>query len=613
MTAIDLRPALHTLTIALQECLDAAQDNDPWDRINKACAGAGLTHAGYDSRGEAQYAWTGEVAAASLRVLRETLKQPEAPEGPLHQRIVEVIRHLEQIPGFPTFEPTSSARLARDTLADALPVVRTHETGERTAQVFDLHSHTFKPQTVRGCAMVERERTGELVAIPRRIYDELEDRLAQRMGQLRHAQAVAETLWHTLNQIAALRTSDHEDSDEGALTGYSAQVRKLAARRLALIPELPADETISDGAWLGVNTIRAELEELADLRARVGVAQASAAPAWAELAKVVAARVEANRASRVIEDEIVLQLSTARDLLASRCQLPPGASLASRVAEAITKTSNYPEPAQVHVLGRDMSKLIGAVMQGLGVPASAENVVVAAADPAPAEKAARVQPLGDSLADRASIMATNLLRIAEGAASTSVLARSAMTTAAAFLEEVSTALRPRTGDWFWLIDEYCDNEGDTFGIAIPSTPETDAAIEKWARSFDGICAKEEGREPLADPFEVELGKGGTLTFRQNETPEDLGAIADNADPDSYSARIRMLKPEGVELLLKSIAALPPGASLSLYKGVLSTCYADDGAEPKEITDLWDLCDDDPFEEADEGGVRNDEDLNPEGS
>jgi hypothetical protein len=84
--------------------------------------------------------------------------------------------------------------------------------------------------------------------------------------RIRHAQAVAECLWHTLRRIGELDPTD-EKMSKGEFRG---EVRRLAARRTSLIADLPADETISDGAWLGVNTIRAELEELADLRARVG-------------------------------------------------------------------------------------------------------------------------------------------------------------------------------------------------------------------------------------------------------------------------------------------------------------------------------------------------------
>ena len=610
---------------------------------------------------------------------------------------------------------------------------------------------------------------------------------------LRHAQAVAECLWHTLNQIAALRTSDHEDSDhEGALTGYSAQVRTLAARRTDLIAELPADETISDGSWLGVNTIRAELEELtrlrvqtaalgeealkeradreaalahlqtaldkaphslgtcpedvysnlldaghaaasalrvplwiaqrvereelADLRVRVGVAQGQIVDFGAQLdqivelvhtpeslvegkdhswkapnavdavrefvarrgvfppdlvlrASMVAMALEqvgddgtgptttadaakllyeivrvADRQPEMVNarfvdvswasdpDRVVIRFDGLPDVAvpdadmeklageyltksplrwaraAMRCQLPPGVSLVSRVAEAITKTSNYPEPAQVHVLGRDMSKLIGAVMQALGVPASAEGPVVDTGSSAPAtaasaEKVERSQPSRDSLAERASIMATNLNTVLgyeqdneNGVRELPDVVRSAMTTAAAFLEEVSTTLRPRSGGWFWLVDEFCDNEGETFGIAIPSTPEVDAAVEKWARSFAAITAAEDGRAPDEDPFEQKLGTGDSLTFRQNETAEDLEAIERHSDND-YSSRLRMLKPDGVELLLKAIAGLPPGGSLSLYKGTLSTCFADGAAgEPEEIVDLWLHCDVDMFED-----------------
>ena len=838
MTAIDLRPVLNILTTALQQCLEAAQDNDPWDRIRKACTGAGLTHAGYDDRGKAQYAWTGVVAAAGLGMLREALKQPEAPEvDPRHAQAAPV--HVMEIRPRATDAEFNKAwtflqehllsemsagepegRAVLDTidawLADTKRILAIVEPpGRRTgiSDVWDPLTASWMPMPSAPVLMMRERLPGDQIAVSANCYQKMRNDLKRIVGEntkaflglerareeqnttqshLRHAQVVAECLWHTLNQIAALRTSDHEDSDhEGALTGYSAQVRTLAARRTDLIAELPADETISDGSWLGVNTIRAELEELtrlrvqtaalgeealkeradreaalahlqtaldkaphslgtcpedvysnlldaghaaasalrvplwiaqrvereelADLRVRVGVAQGQIADLGAQLDQIVELvhtpeqPVEGKDASWKAPDPVELvrefvarrqilpadlvtraaaaahaldehvtgdsdtPIWTARDVLreivnavdkqpelvdvsfvdvswasdpdrtvlrfdglpdvavpdadmeklageyltksplrwaraAMRCQLPPGASLASRVAEAITKTSNYPEPAQVHVLGRDMSKLIGAVMQALGVPASAEGPVVDTGSSAPAtaasaEKVERSQPSRDSLAERASIMATNLNTVLgyeqdneNGVRELPDVVRSAMTTAAAFLEEVSTTLRPRSGGWFWLVDEFCDNEGETFGIAIPSTPEVDAAVEKWARSFAAITAAEDGRAPDEDPFEQKLGTGDSLTFRQNETAEDLEAIERHSDND-YSSRLRMLKPDGVELLLKAIAGLPPGGSLSLYKGTLSTCFADGAAgEPEEIVDLWLHCDVDMFED-----------------
>lgn len=149
---------------------------------------------------------------------------------------------------------------------------------------------------------------------------------------------------------------------------------------------------------------------------------------------------------------------------------------------------------------------------------------------------------------------------------------------------------------FWVVDEFNDNEGETFGIVIPVTPDVDAALERWARSFDAIAAGEEERQTYADPFDVELGRGDSLTFRQHVTGSALEAIADVAD-NSYSARLRILKPEGIELLLRAIADLPAGASLSLYKGTLSTCYADERAgQPAELADLWSMSDTDMFED-----------------
>ena len=113
------------------------------------------------------------------------------------------------------------------------------------------------------------------------LFRQAADQLESSRGQLHHAQAVAETLWHTLNQI--------ERIDEGRFvqtSEFRTEVRRLAARRTMVIAELPADETISDGAWIGVNTIRAELEELADLRVRTGVANAQLAELGGKLDQI---------------------------------------------------------------------------------------------------------------------------------------------------------------------------------------------------------------------------------------------------------------------------------------------------------------------------------------
>ena len=165
----------------------------------------------------------------------------------LHERLSAQAEHFETAgPEDDNLQKETDRAMLAGLLRRATDIVRVHETGERIAQVFDLQTHTFKPQTVHGCAMVERERTGELVAIPRRIYDELEDRLCERVGQLRHAQAVAESLWHTLKQIAALDPGDNR-------TKYMIEVKHLAARRTDMIADLPADEKLSDGAWLGLS------------------------------------------------------------------------------------------------------------------------------------------------------------------------------------------------------------------------------------------------------------------------------------------------------------------------------------------------------------------------
>lgn len=786
------------------------------------------------------------------------MQSEEVPTRPLHELIAETATLLAES------HDSGPAHAALLLLRWALPIVRTHETGTRIADIFDPLTGTFTPREVKGCAIAPWERTpgGNVTMAPddvmalrheqARLTEDLKlararldafevlygidptftttiapmltsavaegdisakdvvdmwlDRGRARAAlydanlkvkfalvmlastlpgaaegapgiladvakqciaalgpwrpaevadidpRLRHAQAVAETLWHTINQIAAVQSSDYEHSDAGELTSYREKVRTLAARRTMLIAELPADETISDGAWLGVNTIRAELEELADLRVRVGVAQGQIVDFGAQLDQIVelvhtpeplvegkdhswkapdpvdavcefVARrgvfppdlvLRAAAAARALDEHVTgdsdTPIWTARDVLreivdhvdaatdtalATRfvdvsfaigtageprtvfrfdglpdISLPDNdaywlvgefvskSRMASRVAEAITKTSNYPEPAQVHVLGRDMGKLIGAVMQALGVPASTEGAgdsiglqsgvptfspphvpggqfppaglgeptprnytlpastmsyfsgaggggaVHIATDAAGEIVQVTCHDVGpepevgdeDSLAERCKVAADNLTTLLGfGGENVPEPLWSGVVIASNLLSEAAVALQPRAGDWFWLIDEYCDNEGETFGIAIPSTPEIDAAVEKWCRSFAAITAAEDGRAPDEDPFEQKLGTGDSLTFRANEAAEDLEAIERHSDND-YSSRLRMLKPDGIEILLKAIAALPPGGSLSLYKGTLSTCFADDVGEPDGIADLWKHCDEDMFED-----------------
>ena len=82
--------------------------------------------------------------------------------------------------------------------------------------------------------------------------------------KLYHAQAVAETLWHTLRRISELEHDMLEHDDEAALASYTAKVRELAKRRTMLIGDLPADESVSDGAWVAseTETLRGDLEAL---------------------------------------------------------------------------------------------------------------------------------------------------------------------------------------------------------------------------------------------------------------------------------------------------------------------------------------------------------------
>jgi hypothetical protein len=158
-----------------------------------------------------------------------------------------------------------------------------------------------------------------------------------------------------------------------------------------------------------------------------------------------------------------------------------------------------------------------------------------------------------------------------------------MRKAAAELERLSAR-----GPVYWLIDEDNGNEGETFGVAILSTAETDAAIEKWARSFEALAALDYEREPDADPFDslISLGDGG-LAFHRVATTADIYNLA-RFDDNDYSARVRILSADGTAKLLEALAGLREGESLEVYKGQVIACAAGDDHKPRELFDLWDF-------------------------
>jgi hypothetical protein len=585
----------------------------------------------------------------------------------------------------------------------------------------------------------------------------LQMRASEAEARLRHAQAVAETLWHTLNQIAQL---DPDDSTMGKAE-YRGKVRQLAARRAQLIADLPADETVSDGAWLGqaCASLRDDLAELGRLRDQVAAfwgwssaladyigehhksptvddeavaildgyhvglvevagpsaggentlaaavrllklaasrgafrhgmedGQARSAPSHFEWRTIIRSAVGADAGHGAYKGAMqalihgavqVIMPARAQLLLGSRgidlySKLEPTAEqvaalevlameyardtgplhlphpstgpweVGGRVTVERLKpevpannltmlvTPEQPEVVESHFV--EVHYAIGAdndprtILRFEGLPdvslsdADAAALVrehmakslIGAAQPQdpdhgqPSPEFISEDPTG-SLAERLEAASKNVVTMIEFAGGTRPLPdliRQALTHSVAVMSEAAEALRQGSA-LFWIVDEFNDNEGETFGIVIPVTPDVDAAIEKWARTFDALVAREEERQPYADPFDVELGQGDSLTFRQHVTGSALEAIADVAD-NGYSARLRILKPEGIELLLRAIADLPAGASLSLYKGTLSTCYADESSgQPTEIADLWLHCDEDMFEDG------PDEDMNPEG-
>lgn len=88
----------------------------------------------------------------------------------------------------------------------------------------------------------------------------------------------------------------------GALADYTAKVRELAARRTTRIADLPADENVSDGAWVAAGeSLRADIEGLEGecWRPDDGAAEA-ARVVWTASSLVDEASVRAWAAARTI-------------------------------------------------------------------------------------------------------------------------------------------------------------------------------------------------------------------------------------------------------------------------------------------------------------------------
>lgn len=328
--------------------------------------------------------------------------------------------------------------------------------------------------------------------------------------------------------------------------------------------------------------------------------------------------------------------------------------LKNKVAAAICNNSNYPPAAQVHILGRNLTRLIDAVFGALGVvPVTVgddpgvgrgDETVVTVVDQETGERvewregdrctingegstvftlrelranvAMPVDPSGqpngwksyeqmhkvtaDPLAERARGAAGALRKLGLGEPASSVVAD-----AADVLSEAGEALRGEAINLYWLVDEYNDTEGETFGIAVRASRDVDRALFKWARSYEAMLATERGETPQAAVLNRRLANGGdALTFRRGLTSAELEAI-ENASDNGYSARVRILSAEGTKVLLDAINDTPPGGSLSLYKGTLSTCMPEledaeqPVPEPTELADLWVYEEKGAWEETDE--------------
>lgn len=170
---------------------------------------------------------------------------------------------------------------------------------------------------------------------------------------------------------------------------------------------------------------------------------------------------------------------------------------------------------------------------------------------------------------------------------------SAVEQALSALESATEALNP--GARYWLVDEYNDWEGETFGFAIPMSPRADAVMEQWLRlivkdslATEGWYISRPPPDPATAPLEVltEHSWNG-MRWESGVTADALESIEEYS-PNNYAARVTFLEDDKVAALLTAIeTAIASGASsIYLYKGQLMVQHGDDRNNYKVVLDLW---------------------------
>lgn len=437
----------------------------------------------------------------------------QQPENPLHKRITEVIRHLEQIPGFPTFEPTSSAVLARDTLAAALPIVQVHETGEPTPDL-PLGYQIERVRDGYGWVCGDRSGWGSAWTLDDAIDDAVRDQ------------------------------AEHPRPNSGASAARSGLVIDAAAAA-DFVPVVESSPGLT----------REGEEHLADVLQ-------DAADSIHELLQP---------GERGAVDDIVFEPEEARVHV----------GLLHRAAGALRAR---PTPGCLPASTRtEIRGTAGDGMVVITTSSTGEIAQVTCHDVGPEPE----EDDEDTLAERCKVTSGNLTTLLGSIGGGGVGGEnvpeplwSGVVTASVLLAEVAEVLRStgiQLAGPFWTVTVGDDpeNSEDMYEIAIPASPEVDAAMVKWAQSFDEICAVEEGRELHEQPVGPRLGAHDSLIFRQRIARADL-------DEDA-----QILNAEGVKMLLDAVATLQDGESLSLAGGHLATTLADlDDREPRYFGDLW---------------------------
>ena len=359
-----------------------------------------------------------------------------------------------------------------------------------------------------------------------------------------------------------------------------------------------------------------DLEELADLRVRTGVANAQLDEIGGkldEIAEMISPGVRETRVDdgkdtswkapdtvdlvrefvaqrRVFPADLVLRasmLAMALEQVGGEGAGPTTTADAAKLLFELVRAADQ-RPELVNDRFVDLNGLTNACPQG-HLPAIVASIGARCHDvgPEPEDEDGEHE---ETLGERCKVTSDNLSTLLGPIGGETQVPEplwSGVVTASVLLDEVADTLRLRNRRW-WVIEDMADGRDERSTIyAIPHDDGArDKAILQWAMTLELIAAAEEDRDPRDDVFDTAVG---TLAFRPEHTVAWL---------EQHPGMLYFVQPPGAVKLVEAIAALAEDESLMIDDGSVVTTYRDsDEREVRELFRLLDFCD------SDDDGVR----------